>query len=391
MQALFRPRWALLPAFSFVTAMLVASFSANAAIPSGSGWYEIPNTRIRPVCAGETGYPQVLGDTGCSAIVLAWNSGVFDTKRNRLLVWGGGHRDYYGNEVYALDLNSLTMQRLNNPTTNMSDCQDANPDGTPSARHTYDGIEYMPNIDRMFVYGGAMKCINGGFVSGTWTLDLSNLQWQRMSPTGRGPSLGISQTAYDPNTGRVFVHDGNNFYSYNYSTNSYTHLSSNAVSNYSAGAIDPKRKKFVIIGGGQESIYDIASRSSYAQASLNSSGGTTVINSSYPGLVYDPVTDRMIAWNGGDTIYSLNLDTKVWTAITFPGGPGAAPSQGTFQRFNYSPALNAFVVVNSVDQNAFTLRINSTSGTPPPPAPAPARASAPAPSPTPTPSPPPIP
>jgi len=39
-----------------------------------------------------------------------------DTKSNRLIIWGGGHGDYFGNEVYGLDLNNMTMSRLTEPS-----------------------------------------------------------------------------------------------------------------------------------------------------------------------------------------------------------------------------------------------------------------------------------
>ena len=42
-------------------------------------------------------------------IVYAWSGGTVDTVKGRLLVWGGGHSDYWGNELYALDVASLRL------------------------------------------------------------------------------------------------------------------------------------------------------------------------------------------------------------------------------------------------------------------------------------------
>src|SRR5271156_1368753 len=81
--------------------------SSGGGLPSSLGWYQIPNTMMQNVCP--TGY-------NCENVIVPWSGGVADTSRNRLIVWGGGHSDYSGNEVYALDLNSLTMLRLNNPS-----------------------------------------------------------------------------------------------------------------------------------------------------------------------------------------------------------------------------------------------------------------------------------
>src|SRR5882724_309805 len=78
-------------------------------IPSTLGWYEIPNTKLRSVCPpngfGGSGY--AFADN-CWTVLEAWNSAAMDTARNRLIIWGGGHSDYSGNEIYALDLNTLS-------------------------------------------------------------------------------------------------------------------------------------------------------------------------------------------------------------------------------------------------------------------------------------------
>src|SRR5262249_5577614 len=62
-----------------------------ATIPSTAGWFDIPNTKIRSVCPqnnfGGSGYSF---NTYCNGLIDAWNGGVFDTTRNRFVIWGGG-------------------------------------------------------------------------------------------------------------------------------------------------------------------------------------------------------------------------------------------------------------------------------------------------------------
>jgi len=48
--------------------------------------------------------------------MTAWSGGAFDTTRDRLVVWGGGHADYPGNELYVFDLGTLRWQRLTDPS-----------------------------------------------------------------------------------------------------------------------------------------------------------------------------------------------------------------------------------------------------------------------------------
>ena len=77
-------------------------------------WYEVSHSNLRPYIPS----PVPWGDAGPSSIMLAWSGGTLDTKRNRLLVWGGGHGDYAGNELYAFDLNNLQWSRIWGPTPN---------------------------------------------------------------------------------------------------------------------------------------------------------------------------------------------------------------------------------------------------------------------------------
>jgi hypothetical protein len=202
----------------------------------------------------------------------------------------------------------------------------------------------------------------------TWTLNLSNMQWQKMNPSGPSPEANYGRvTAYDPNTRKVYIHDANYLYSYTYETNSYARLSADqTLSQEMTATIDTKRNLFVIVGDGKVVAYSIASGSNFARQTWNTTGATSVVQQIRIGLAYDPVADRIVAWNGGNVAYSLNPDTKVWTAITHTGGP-AAISTGTYGRFAYSPASGTFVVVNSIDSNAYALRLGEGNSIPPNP------------------------
>jgi hypothetical protein len=113
----------------------------DATLPAGAGWASIPSTKLAQVCACTHGFDAICANSQCGGI-FAWSSGAMDTKRNRLIVWGGGHGDYSGNELYAFSLDDLTMRRLTDPAPPpTASCVDATPDGTqPVSRHTYDGL-----------------------------------------------------------------------------------------------------------------------------------------------------------------------------------------------------------------------------------------------------------
>src|SRR3974390_1985088 len=99
-----------------VAAIWSAAMPCLAAVPdapAGYGWHQLANTNMTSVCLGNVpngmySDPSMTTTTkynfDCYQII-PWSSGAADDKNQRLIVWGGGHSDYAGNEVSALNLN----------------------------------------------------------------------------------------------------------------------------------------------------------------------------------------------------------------------------------------------------------------------------------------------
>jgi hypothetical protein len=348
----------------------------------GPGWCELENTRLRSVCPDAAQYPDIQANEGCGGVINDWSGGAADEKRNRLIVWGGGHRGYFGNEVYALDLDAVSMRRLNDPSSmdgvDTDDCTspEAYVDGRPSSRHTYDGLAVFPDADRMFsVAGAGIPC--GYAVTGTWTLSLGSIEtspngaatpWEQMKPDPHPTKASYGVVSdYDPVTKAVIVNDTYNLWSYDLATNHYALLNdSNATSAHidyhMTGRVDPKRKLFVIVGGdaasgGGMQVFDLGG-STHAQQDWTKrvTGCDALLSANSPGFAYDAGRDRFVGWAGGDVVYLFDPDAKKCETVTYGGGP-KAQENGTFGRFRYFPSLGVFAVVNDPNQNAHTLRI----------------------------------
>lgn len=360
-------------------ATLCAPAFVSAAIPATAGWYEVPNTTLQAVCP-----PRNFGgvtyefDYFCQNVTAAWSGGTLDTTRNRLYLWGGGHHDYYGNELYALDLTNLVMQRLTDPAVPLASDVAPPPgelspnNGTqPNARHTYDGLEYMPNVDRMWAFSGSLA--GAGYAdSRTWIYDPNTNTWRRVTPAGDPPEAAYGVvSAYDPVTKKIFFHNRSGLYTYEYDANGgrYTRLNSDGYLDiHMNGVIDPVRRLFIIVGSGKQYVYDIGSGSTYTRQTLGATGALAVINPEAPGLAYDSAQDRIIAWSGGGLVYTLDVANRVWSSTEYTGGPAVVSSaNGTYGRWQYVPSLGVFVVYNDYNINAFTLRITAGGGTTPAP------------------------
>ena len=333
-------------------------------------WLEVPNSNIRKVS------PNPVPKGNFTAGTEAWSGGAYDTKRDRLIIWGGGHKDYSGNEIYVFDVNALTWTRLTNPSYDVGGIVESGlyPDGKPRSRHTYNYIEYIPTIDRFCSFGAA-----GLYPSGVTSTDrtdcfnFNSLEWELRTriPSSNGRNESVS--SYDPVTG--FVYHKPNFSSkmavYDPMKNIWTMKGRIFFKGSKlTSAIDPKRQIMLFVGAGKFLSWDLKTG---LDTSLTESMKGNAPSKRSPGLVYDPDSDRFIVWQGGASVYVFNMDNLTWTkrapAATNNVTPPDQSTWGTFGRFRYIPSKNAYIVVSSVDQNVFFYKLSTEGLDDSPPAP----------------------
>lgn len=313
-------------------------------------WLSVPATRLRQAIPEPGRYPKVKGDP--RGIVDSWSGGVLDARRNRLIVWGGGITNYHGNEVYAFDLESLTWERLTEPSEPAIGRQ-VNADGTPISRATYNGLAAIPHADRMFALGGDSADSAGPAPDITWTFDFATHAWQDRNPTGdRPPSWVGALAAYDPATRKVWWGESRSpanagLYCYDVDANRWT-KENNDHFYYHTGAVDSRRGRLVCAGNGKLFAYDIRGPKP-SRKNLKTTGADAFLARPNPGWDYDPVSDRLVGWAGGP-VAILHPETGAWRLIDAPGAPQPTPN-GIFGRWRFVPALNVFVVVTAVDEN----------------------------------------
>ena len=340
-------------------------------------WYEIPNSHLLDVVPS----PRPCAYTGYSAIMSAWSGGAYDTKNDQLLVWGGGHADYFGNEIYTFSIRTLTWSRIWGPSPGVPyppdcpiDCASTYSDGQPRVRHTYGGLAVVPERNEFMAFGGSIAG-TGCAGNDAWAFDMSGLQWHRradLTCCGYAPmELGLV-TAYDPITHRIWLANPSyTFSDFDPATNTWTlHYDQQGCGYNKSGAIDTKRHRFVFVGGNDVRMFDLNISGTIPVQILATSGDTEIVSAKCPGVDYDPVSDRIVAWNGGASVYTLNMDTLVWTrqdpAPTNTVIPTAAAAMGTYGRFRYIPSKNAFIGVNAVGEDVYIYKLSAGSGTPSP-------------------------
>lgn len=318
-------------------------------------WFQAKSSQLYRLCPPYTG----LGTGTCVCVVNSWSGGDYSPNTRELILWGGGHNDYYGNEVYTFNLDTLRWRMVtpHNVNSNPGSCVAVLPNGEPNSRHTYGGVAVITHADRFFGLGGSPSCLAGGCrVDVLFTLDIRARQWHNMQPSGTLPGTACEdKSVYDPLTKKVYYHTtAGGWFAYDYDSNSWTARSSNTACYSRSAALDPKRRLIVEVGGGTVTTFDLTTPGLTART-LTTTGGGTVVNPVNPGLAYDPVTDRIIAWSGGADVYSLDVETSAWERITPDAAntinPGAVTaSGGVYGRFRYIPDDNVFILVNDATQ-----------------------------------------
>lgn len=330
-------------------------------------WYEVPGSHLEPLFPS----PRPAGNSGPEAVVNAWGGGGFDGVHERLFLWGGGHGDYGGNEIYAFDVETMKWSRPWGPepvvTQIPAQCSSSYAGGTPSARHTYDGIEFIPSTGKMWATGGFRFCGNASTDNVTWLFDFGSLTWTQGANTLE--AVGTPTSAWDPKGQRVLYQAQNLFQAYDPVTDRYSKLGevdggfwSTAVS-----AVDVAHDLFLSVANGKLRVWNLATRT-FTSEQPTTGGGQALAGQ--PGVEWDPQLGRIVTWSGGTSVWSLDVASWTWfehpAAATNLGTPPPPVPAGTFGRFRYMPARNAYVLVNKTSDNVYFYKLTSGGGVPVP-------------------------
>lgn len=362
-------RTKVLPSLLF-TFFLMPAVWANPVDKLAPGhWYKVPHSHLVEVAPK----PPPPGIVGPRAVVAAWSGGAFDTKRHRMIVWGGGHADYSGNEIYAFSVNSLKWQRLTDPSRNVGGDIKSGlyPDGRPRSAHSYNSLQFLPDIDRFAAFGLNATYRTSGSSHKLFTFNFNTLKWSHnRAPLPPRASGYDHLTAYDSKTGEVWVHgtEDGAFYSYDPATNEWSGpYERSYLTIYPTAAIDPGKNIMVAVGGGayrpksQAILWRLDDPSKRVNLGRKTKGPKKIEGAKAPGFVFDPKIGMFVGWSGGGNVYVLNPNTWVWHRIVPAKGnnviPPAPSRNGTYGRFRYVPSKNAFILVNGAKQDVYFYKL----------------------------------
>jgi hypothetical protein len=355
-------------------------------------WRELPCTQMAHVC------PLPYNHYTCNAVMTAWSGGAYDTTRDRLVVFGGGHNDSHYNNIFTFDLASASWARVTElpdgltgdsvapafrdirvescgyyPRTpdlcipsgwltpsgyvDHSRCDDpaltAQLDlQQPRSVHSYGSVAYSPIDGRFYVLGSVALFPSGQ--TGTahvLAFDFASRTWSRAADN---PNPGFATSATDGDGNLWFVSSATfQLVKYDVRANAWSAEASAATQDYYRGAaVDTQRNHLVIsTDGAALQVYDLGVPGA-PLTQVTATGPVTLPQA--PGLAYDPDLDRFVAWNGGRSVSFLDPTTWAWTTVAATGDdPGTPTQNGTYGRFRFSPSRKVFVSVSSTETNVF--------------------------------------
>jgi hypothetical protein len=322
----------------------------------------------------------VAGVLAYSGMAVAPNYG----QQGGLVIHGGGHGDYWGNEVYVFDIAAARWTRINRPSNAAAPDTDPRvdlehgeyPDGSPMAAHTYDVMRVIPGGTKGLLLRAVAPSVagSGGRGSG-WShaCDLETGQWSRYS-TNAAPSDRFKvadATCYDSVRNRIWELYRGGFHSQfaylDLATREHVPVrikSSNFGYNPCA-AQAPVRDLMLFITG----VYGVAAGPTLCavdlmnpeagMATLKLTGDEIPAQPSPPwGFDWDTTQDCGYVFGGdNDANHLYRIDPPAsrildepWkvTKITLPSPMPSNHADGVYGHWRYVPTIKAFAYVSTV-------------------------------------------
>ncbi len=337
--------------FILLGGVLYADTSSDIKALSPGCWYEITNENFTDVycdtaygnCWADETEPDAEPNNGGSG-PYSYSGGVYDSICNRIIIWGGGHWDWGGNEVYAYDFDTYKWSRIWGPSSYSKivacggdrDCDNYYAPNEPESRHTYKHLAYDPIGNRMFSSTARAPYGPGG-LSGASSADFfyfDTLTWTGNGDLANNPDGSLNITVCDTETGDFWVvgvsttGSAQDLYQYEPDTDAWTKryddIGLGARGNTPipfSGAFDPINKIFLVQGNGQyRSIY-VGNPVSPSITPSYSGDSTLVDMTDNPGadIVYDPISGLFIGYANGaaDTteIYIMSPTEHEWIKV----------------------------------------------------------------------------
>lgn len=352
---------------------------------------------IDPCPDRKCAYSAVEGQSG---VLNDWTGGVFASEEGKLgglVVWGGGHRGYYGNEIYFFDLQTLTWSRKSEPTAGQTPGDPHSLgldkdtclyyDGHPVAFHTYDSATYVSTTrqfllpivsdDNEGLLGEPTKCVGSHGIA----FDFKKKQWNSLTDSTPLSNM-FTITEFDKKRNAVwmlrtgFIPESGRLSKYDIKSAQWTNFKFGGgwmPQAHATAAIDPIRDLLVVT----EFQYlpppqmprvlakDLA-HPNYRHVILKTSGDTEIEDASHSNLGFEwvPSLGKFVAWSSGSSLFYLTpppndwlTNEWIWKKVILNGKAPRDPFAGPGGKFQVAPKLGIAFVITKRTDSVYAVRL----------------------------------
>src|SRR5574340_3822 len=330
------------------------------------------------------------------SIIRAWSGFGWDSQRSSLIIYGGGHANYAGNDVYIWNAGTQLWGRASLPSQVQPDANGKvftvdGPMNSPISAHTYDNDLYLKVSDRYITFGGAVwdsgpyvKPAGTGYtLTGPYLFDpakadgnkVGGLSGSGVDPTIAGGQMwqnrdaysgtappksfvnGVSGYATENGKDVVYVQaraGGTRGELYRYTIHdpndptgdTWEKVGKNVStkSPQGSGTYAPDLNLFMRTGTSTNPfmLWDLSHAGPtngeiWLKPTDLTNGRFPVSNITKMGLDYDPLNQRFLIWGGGTDVYALAHDgssllSTGWTLSLLTDGGTAGPGVNDYGR-----------------------------------------------------------
>lgn len=366
-----RPVWAVQPAHMDLSAQPAPPPVAVApTTPGMPAW-------IAGAAVGQ--WIEIAGTSGAGgAAVQAYSGFAYNEQTNEILIAAaGGHMDSSDNRVVSLcltaDAPTWTLRMA--PSAAVAMDVDYYPDGKPASRHLYNSIQYVPQVNRLMLFGLRSAYGNAYNFPRVDGFNLDTNTWDPPGTWANMPSGGYLGAVMVRASGEVW---SSGLARWSPVTKAWTQPITQRTGDTVRFPIahDSRRDQLFTLnwaddfGYGTQAVFaTVVPCAGPAQTSIKFNPSAALDSfiadkPSYAGMDYDPDNDRFLFYCGQGTaagrvyVVTPNATTTWDMSLLATSGklPPATPGAGVNSRFRYVPALRGFVMLPSATTNLFFIR-----------------------------------
>lgn len=286
-------------------------------------------------------------------IIVAWTGmGLDQDSKTAFMLHNGGHSDYFGNEVYSVDLSAdvpAWVRRRDASTATGSGNISKFSDGRPCSDHTAN--LYVAAEGRWFTPGMNSTNYNGfGHRNQWWEYNTAAEDYIDLGTNHYGAGASFGTAIYDKNARHVItIHDNNATPSITFtsldamrSTHSVENNSPLNVAQSPMAAVDTTNKILLLRAGSYYRWLKIDTDAN-RRGSLNTVSVSGSAPDSRHQIYWHEASQAFITWGGGNNIRKLtptvsggNYTSMTWSNVSVGGTsmPSSGPPAGMYDKIN---------------------------------------------------------